>query len=147
MVAIGELAATLGETDALVIFRKAATTRRHDGRDRSTSCAPGLEEYAARAEKRLILPPKPAGVLAAIAGAPTAVIVLVDHAGLERMASLADVWDGILMKVTVRTKVWTYQVSELPAGRSAVETWLYDRGADMTRGSSKWKAGRPGMIR
>jgi 1-acyl-sn-glycerol-3-phosphate acyltransferase len=131
--AIGELAETLGEHDALVIFPEGGNfTPARWERAIDKLRAMGLEQYAARAaDMKRLLPPKPAGVLAAIAGAPDAAIVLVGHAGLERMDTVADVWAGMRMDITVRTRTWTYLVSELPTGRSGLETWLYDGWEEM----------------
>jgi 1-acyl-sn-glycerol-3-phosphate acyltransferase len=131
--AIGDLAGTLQEHDALVIFPEGGNfTPRRRTRAIGKLRDAGLEEYATRAaEMKQLLPPKPAGVLAAVAAAPNAEIVLVGHSGLEGMDGIRDVWAGLRMDITVRTKIWAEPVAELPTDRRRLEAWLYDRWAEM----------------
>jgi 1-acyl-sn-glycerol-3-phosphate acyltransferase len=127
--AIGDLAATLGRDDALVIFPEGGNfTPGRRTRAIEKLRASGLDQYAARASQmRQLLPPKPAGVLAAVESAPDSVIVLVGHSGLDGMDSIGDVWAGLRMDITVRTKTWVYPVEDLPTERRPLEVWLYDR--------------------
>jgi 1-acyl-sn-glycerol-3-phosphate acyltransferase len=91
---IGELAADMGPDDAFVIFPEGGNFtpgRRLRAIDRLRTA--GHEEAAERAEAlRNVLPPRPAGSLAALAAAPEADVVFVAHTGLDAIATPADVW-------------------------------------------------------
>jgi hypothetical protein len=77
-------------------------------------------------------------VLAAIRNAPDAMILFVGHAGLETMSTVGDIWAGMRMDVTVRTRFWSDLAADLPAGEPALRDWLYDRWAEM----NAWLDGR-----
>ncbi|MGF1665078.1 MAG: 1-acyl-sn-glycerol-3-phosphate acyltransferase [Acidimicrobiia bacterium] len=131
--AIGHLAATMGHDDALVIFPEGGNyTEGRWKRAIHKLETGGLTHHAARARTMLhVLPPKPGGVAAAIAAAPNAGIALVGHTGTEEMDSLADIWHGLKMDLSIATRVWRYPASAVPLDRPGLETWLYDRWAEM----------------
>jgi 1-acyl-sn-glycerol-3-phosphate acyltransferase len=137
--AIGQLAATMGLDDALVIFPEGSNyTEGRWKRAIQKLETGGLTHQAVRARTMLhVLPPKPGGVAAAIAAAPNAGIALVGHSGTEQMDSLADVWRGLKMDLSIATRVWRYPASAVPLDRPGLETWLYDRWAEM----NEWIAG------
>ena len=138
--AIAVLAAGMGPDDALVIFPEGGNFtpgRRIRAIERLRTA--GLAEFARRASAmEHLLPPKPNGVLAAIRNAPDAMILFVGHAGLETMSTVGDIWAGMRMDVTVRTRFWSDLAADLPAGEPALRDWLYDRWAEM----NAWLDGR-----
>ena len=75
-----------------------------------------------------LLPPRPGGVLAAIAACPDADVIFVAHAGLDRLVSVGDVWRNLPMDQTIRAKWWRVPVGEVPRSldHAAQEVWLYD---------------------
>lgn len=113
--AIGDLASTMATDDALVIFPEGGnyTPRRHR-RAVERLRAGGREPLAAQAEQlQYTLPPRPAGISAAMRAAPEARVVLVAHTGLDHMVTLRDVWRGLPQDKTLHVR-WTPFV--LPAG-------------------------------
>lgn len=125
---IGELAADLGPGDAVLIFPEGANFtagRRERGIARLEQ--EGLQERADRARGlRYLLPPRPAGALAAIDAAPDADVVFVAHAGLEHLNSVTDVWRGMPMDTAVRARLWTVAAEDVPDDPDDRVEWLYD---------------------
>jgi 1-acyl-sn-glycerol-3-phosphate acyltransferase len=130
---IARLAGDLGPADALVIFPEGAnfTTRRRQRAIERLEAA-GLSAFAERATTfEYLLPPKPTGVNTAVSHAPGAAIALVAHSGLEGMNTVKEIWSGLRMDITVRARVWRYEVGDLPATDAGVGEWLYDRWEQM----------------
>jgi 1-acyl-sn-glycerol-3-phosphate acyltransferase len=75
-----------------------------------------------------VLPPRPGGALAAIGACPSADVIFVAHAGLDRLVSVADVWRSLSADQTVRARWWLVPASQVPreASREAQVSWLYD---------------------
>ena len=130
---VSRLAAGLGEQDALLIFpeggnvtptrrlRALASLRRH-----------GMAERAARAERlRQLLPPRPGGVLAALAAAPHADVVFVAHTGLEHLDSVRDVWSGLPLDTRLLLRWWFVPAAEVPRDPAAQTDWLDARWAEL----------------
>lgn len=138
--AIRTLASGMTTRDALVIFpeggnftpdrRIRAIDRLRDG---------GHEVAAARAVKlRNVLPPRPAGTLAALAGAPDADAVFVAHTGLDELASIGDLWTSIPTSKTIEMAWHVVPASTVPTSRDdqeemlflaweAIDAWIEDR--------------------
>lgn len=125
--AIGDLARDLGEEDALLIFPEGAnfTPRRRSTaiqrlRDR------GLLPAVRRAEgMRHVLPPRPAGVAAALRAAPHADVVFVAHTGLEHLSTVRDLWRGLPMDKTLHLRWWFVPAAEVPREEAEQGDWLY----------------------
>jgi 1-acyl-sn-glycerol-3-phosphate acyltransferase len=132
---VARLAEGLGDEDALLIFPEGGNFsegRRRRAIDRLRM--KGMEPQADAAERmRHVLPPRPGGVAAALAGAPHADVVLVAHTGLEHLTTAADLWDGLPMDSTVRMRWWFVPAAEVPRDPQQLERWLYDRWADLDR--------------
>ena len=130
---VGRLAEGMGDQDALLIFPEGGNfsdARRRRAIDRLLG--KGLLERAAQADRmRHVLPPKYAGVAAALAAAPGADIVLVAHTGLEHLSTAADLWDGLPMDSVVRMKWWFVPASEVPREPEAQASWLFERWAEI----------------
>jgi 1-acyl-sn-glycerol-3-phosphate acyltransferase len=124
---IGRLAEGLGPRDALLIFPEGGNfsperrrrairrlARRHRRRD------------AVRAARlRNLMPPRPGGVLAAIDAAPGADVGFVAPVGLDRMASVRDIWRRVPLTEPVRARWWRIAAEDVPEGREARINWLY----------------------
>ncbi len=95
--AITELASDMTNTDAFVIFPEGGNfseKRRIKAIDRLR--AGGYEAAAERAAAlRNVLPPRPAGSLAAMSACPTADLVFVAHTGIDQIATVSDLWAAI----------------------------------------------------
>jgi 1-acyl-sn-glycerol-3-phosphate acyltransferase len=125
--AIGHLARDLGEEDALLIFPEGANfTPRRRLRAIQRLRDRGLFRAVRRAEgMRYVLPPRPAGVGAALRAAPHADVVLVAHTGLEHLSTVRDVWRGLPMDKTLHLRWWFIPAAEVPRDEAELTEWLY----------------------
>jgi 1-acyl-sn-glycerol-3-phosphate acyltransferase len=127
---IERLASGLDRAGALVIFPEGGnwTPGRWQRGIRRLERA-GRSDLAARARQMPnLLPPRPGGALAAIAACPDADVIFVAHAGLDRLASVRDVWRSLPMGAVVRAKWWRVPGGDVPrsAGHEAQVQWLYE---------------------
>jgi 1-acyl-sn-glycerol-3-phosphate acyltransferase len=132
---IAQLATGLDDDDAFVIFPEGGNFtpfRRIRAIERLRAL--GLHSMARRAEAmEHVLAPRPGGLLAALDAAPGADVVFVAHTGLERMASVADVWRELPMDKKIIMRWWPVPPDEVPAGRQERIDWLYDWWARLDR--------------
>jgi 1-acyl-sn-glycerol-3-phosphate acyltransferase len=127
---IRRLAAGLDRRGALVIFPEGGNWtpvrwRRAVARLRRM----GEHDLAERAVAMPnVLPPRPGGALAAIAACPSADVIFVAHAGLDRLINVSDVWRSLSANQAVRARWWRIPASQVPreASREAQVSWLYD---------------------
>lgn len=130
---ISDLAAGMGERDALVLFpeggnftvgrRRGAIGRlRRRGQPKQASQAARLEH---------VLPPRPAGALAAIRAAPQADVAFVAHTGLDHMDSAATIWNGIPLDGPLRVTWWRVPARSMPADQEAGTQWLFAQWAQI----------------
>lgn len=125
--AIGELATGMESGDALVLFPEGGNfTSVRQERARTKLFQIGRTDLSERAGRmRHVLPPKPAGAMAAIAAAPEADVAFVGHVGLEQLSTLRDLWRGIPLDASVLTRVWRVPAGDVPPVDER-ESWLYD---------------------
>jgi 1-acyl-sn-glycerol-3-phosphate acyltransferase len=125
--AIGNLAQDLGEEDALLIFPEGANfTPRRRFRAIQRLRDRGLVRAVRQAEAmRHVLPPRPAGVTAAVQAAPHADVVLVGHTGLEHLSTVRDVWRGLPMDKTLHLRWWFVPAADVPRDQEQLNEWLY----------------------
>ena len=130
---VGVLARDLGREDALLIFPEGGNFtpgRRLKAID--SLRGKGLHERASHAESlRNVLPPRPGGVVAALAAAPHADVVFVAHTGLEHLSSVRDLWAGLPMDSSVVMRWDFVPAADVPRGREAQTAWLLARWAEM----------------
>jgi 1-acyl-sn-glycerol-3-phosphate acyltransferase len=125
--AIADLARGMGDQDALLIFPEGANftpQRRFRAiqrlRDRKLVAA------VRRAEAmRHVLPPRPAGVTAALGAAPHADVVFVAHTGLEHLSTVRDIWRGLPTDKTLYLRWWFVPAAEVPRDETEQTDWLY----------------------
>lgn len=124
---VADLASSLGPDDVLLIFP--------EGQNWSPSRRAGLierwrrtgrEPLADRAtELWNVLPPKAAGAGAAAGARPDADIMVIAHAGFERLTGPAEIWDAVPFdKRPFLVRAWTYGADEVPRSPEAFGTWL-----------------------
>jgi 1-acyl-sn-glycerol-3-phosphate acyltransferase len=124
---IAALATDLATGDALVIFPEGGnfTPERWEKaivRLRRL----GLHAMARKAERmRNVLPPRPGGVIAALAESPDADVVLVGHTGVDHLRTVADVWRELPMDKTIEMHWWREAAGRIPDGEQARVDWLY----------------------
>ena len=125
LAALGELAAGVGAGQVAVIFPEGT---RSNARKRQRALAKIAERDPARAERlaelRHLLPPRPAGSLALVGGAPDADIVLAWHIGFDGL----DTFGGVLARLSrplppVRIVFRRVPRSDVPSG-PAFADWL-----------------------
>ncbi|WP_245159098.1 hypothetical protein [Blastococcus sp. TF02A-35] len=86
----------------------------------------GLASAVRRAEAmRHVLPPRPAGVSAALGAAPHADVVFVAHTGLEHLSTVRDLWRGLPMDKTLHLRWWFVPADEVPRDPAQQTDWLY----------------------
>ena len=140
---IGALATGLGEEDALLIFPEGGNfspQRRLRAIDRLRG--KGMVELAERAEEmEHVLPPRTAGVAAALAAAPHADVVFVAHTGLEHLSTPRDLWRGLPMDADVVMRWDFVPAAEVPTGAPAQQDWLFQRWAEMDRWVQRHRSG------
>lgn len=125
--AIADLARDLGEEDALLLFPEGANfTARRRTRAIERLRERGLLSAVHRAEAmQRLLPPRPAGVAAAVGAAPHADVVFVAHTGLEHMRTVRDLWRSLPMEKTLHLRWWFVPAAEVPRDRAQQTEWLY----------------------
>jgi len=89
----------------------------------------GRSDLADRArEMPNLLAPRSGGAFSAIEACPSADVIFVAHAGLDRLVSVRDVWRNLPMHQTIRAKWWRVPVDEVPRAldHEGQVQWLYD---------------------
>jgi hypothetical protein len=125
--AIGELAAGMAPSDALVLFPEGGnfTPARH-ARAVAKLAEIGRDDLSERAAAmRHVLPPKPIGALTAIEHAPHADVIFVAHTGLEHLSTARDLWRGIPLDSDIVVRWWRERAEDIPPPERR-EDWLYD---------------------
>ncbi len=124
---VGRLAAGLDDDDAFVIFPEGgnfAERRRAAGiarlRERGQAVQADLAE-----QMRHVLPPRPGGVLAALANAPDADVVWVAHTGTDHIFTVADLWREMPMDTTIEMRWWQVPAGEVPPDDEGRREWLW----------------------
>ena len=131
--AIDDISRTMEVDDAFVIFPEGGnyTLKRHM-RAIEKLREIGRPDLAERAESlKNTLPPKPKGVMTALAAAPGKTdVFFIGHAGLETFEGLSDIWRGMPMDTQVFTKAWYVPAEHIPPPEGQ-EKWLYDMWAEI----------------
>ena len=130
---VGELARGLGTEDALLIFPEGGNvTPARRVRALASLHRKGLAARAERAARLTeLLPPRPGGVVAALAAAPHADVVLVAHTGLEHLSGVGDLWRGLPLDTTLLLRWWFVPAQEVPRDPAAQVDWLDARWAEL----------------
>jgi 1-acyl-sn-glycerol-3-phosphate acyltransferase len=125
--AIADLARDLGDQDALLIFPEGANfTPKRRFRAIQRLRERKLAAAVSRAETmRHVLPPRPAGVRAALRAAPHADVVFVAHTGLEHLSTVRDIWRGLPTDKTLHLRWWFVPADEIPRDEAEQTDWLY----------------------
>lgn len=124
---IRRLAGGLGPRDALLIFPEGGnfTPLRHR-RALHRLRRRGFAVQAEQARKlRHVLPPRPAGALAAMDAAPGAGVLVFAHTGLDDLRDVPAVWRALPLRVPLRMAWWPTPPGALPgAGDQQRVGWL-----------------------
>jgi 1-acyl-sn-glycerol-3-phosphate acyltransferase len=121
---LADLARRLGPGDALLLFpeggnwtpdrRQRAIRRLH--RDHKV--------VAARAATLManVLPPRPGGVLACLDAHPGIDVVVVAHAGLDRVVRVSQAWNQLPLRTPMKVRAW--RAAPVPEGEDDRLAWL-----------------------
>lgn len=124
---IRELAATMQDRDALLIFPEGGNvtpTRRLRAIERLRRS--GRSAAAERAEGIIhLMPPRTAGVRAALEANPAVRVVVVAHTGLDRLNTPSDIWQGIPLSKTLHLRWHVVPGSEIPTDPDGSSDWLF----------------------
>ena len=123
---ITEVAASLGGRDALLIYPEGGdwTPTRHRLAV-SRLLRRGRRREAARAESMPhVLPPKPAGTLAAMRAAPGADIVVFTHTGHDELRDVLTIWNALPLRRELQLLWWREDAAELPDDDASRAEWL-----------------------
>ncbi len=124
--AITEVASDLTERDALLLYPEGGdwTPTRH------RIAVAGLRRRGRRAEAARaarmphVLPPKPAGTIAALRAAPQADVVVFTHTGHDELLDAVSIWDALPLRAQLRLVWWREPAAGLPDDDAAREEWL-----------------------
>jgi 1-acyl-sn-glycerol-3-phosphate acyltransferase len=123
--AIGKLAESLDHRSVGVIFPEGRLFR-PELRDHLLGRL--CEKDPLRAQRlqglRHVLPPRPGGTLAMLAGAPDADVVVVGHTGFESIPSFADLARSAPVDHRIRVRVHRVRRSEIPIDPAGQLEWL-----------------------
>ncbi len=90
------------------------------------------ERLEAARKLRHLLPPRPAGTLAMLEGAPHADVVIIGHVGVEPYGSLGQIVQNLGdTRRRLRIKVWRFERSSVPTQPEDQVAWLFERWVEM----------------
>ena len=126
--AIAETAAALEDRDALLLYpeggdwtptrhRIAIARLRRRGRRREAKRAARMPH---------VLPPKPAGTLAALNAAPSADVVVFTHTGHDELIDAVSIWNALPLRSELRLIWWREPVTAIPSDDEARANWLVE---------------------
>lgn len=124
---VSRIARGLGTRDALLIFPEGGNWT-PGRRRRAISSLWRRARYrpaAVAAELPHVLPPRPAGALAALATRPDASVVTVAHTGLDTITSVGAAWRALPVSDRPMHLRWWWQPGEtVPSDAAARQRWL-----------------------
>ena len=140
---LAELADRLAGRDTLLVFPEGGnfTPRRRRRAIRRLQAEHRHDAARAAALMANVLPPRPAGVLAVLESHPDLPVVLLAHAGLDRLVSLKAAWGALPLPVPMTVRAWP--TSAVPAGDEARLAWLTTEWATVDEWVDAWHAGHP----
>lgn len=138
---LAAVAAGLVEPEALLIFPEGGnwTPRRRRRAIRRLRRRGHVAEAAQAEQMPHVLPPRPAGALACLAARPDLDVVVVAHAGLDRLVSPGQVWRALPLQVPMRLRWWHVPSAGVPRDADRQTQWLLDQWAEV----DAWVAARP----
>lgn len=124
--AIKAMAESLGGNDTLGIFPEGGNVTPERRRHSIESLkAKGRDDLVRVAESlRYTMLPRAGGAVAAMEGAPGAVVLVLAHAGLEDLCGFGDLWNAVPLDRKVVAHSWTVLPEDRPHDSQAVAAWL-----------------------
>jgi len=123
---VSALAGQLTDGDALVIFPEGANFTARRRRRVIRGLRRRGQSGRARVAEDLthVLPPRPAGVLAALDAGTVAGTAVVAHTGLDRLTTLRQIWRALPLAVAMEVRWWWFPAGDLPAAGGDRADWL-----------------------
>ncbi|OAA18385.1 Acyltransferase [Frankia sp. EI5c] len=123
---VNALAARLDGRDALLIFPEGANfTQRRRRRVIAGLRRRGQRGRAQVAEELThVLPPRPAGLLAALDAGTVAGMVVVAHTGLDHLVTPGLLWRALPLPTRMEVRWWWFPADELPTAGARRADWL-----------------------
>ncbi len=121
---VAAMAANLTGSEALLLFPEGANWTPHRRLRAISRLRHDHKSAPARAATLMtnVLPPRPGGVLACLEARPDLAVVVVAHAGLDRVVSARQAWDGLPITTPMTVRAWP--TAEVPPGEDARLSWL-----------------------
>jgi 1-acyl-sn-glycerol-3-phosphate acyltransferase len=134
------LAHELETHDGVLIYPEGtrfSEQRRHAALTKLESSHPELALIARNFSS--VLPPRLGGTLALIEAAPTADVLFVSHVGFDGVRRLSDVWNGVLLRKTIRVSIRRVARAEIPTTDRERALWLFREWASIDQWVQKWR--------
>ncbi len=74
-----------------------------------------------------VLPPRPAGTLALLQGAPNADVIVLGHVGFEPFGTIGEIIKNMGAQHSIKVKAWRFPRNSLPSSDEAIVEWLFER--------------------
>jgi 1-acyl-sn-glycerol-3-phosphate acyltransferase len=105
---VGDVARRLETDEALLLFPEGANWTPERRRRAIRHLRRARQVRAAHVATLMdhVLPPRPAGVLACLKARPGIEVVVVAHAGLDRIVSVHQAWDAIPLEKAMTVRIW-----------------------------------------
>ena len=121
---LAQMASGMGAGDALLLFPEGANWTPDRRRRAIRHLRRHHKTHAARAATLMtnVLPPRPDGVFTCLDANPGLDVVVVAHAGLDRMVRARQVWDGLPVTTPMTVRAWP--TADVPKERDDRLAWL-----------------------
>jgi 1-acyl-sn-glycerol-3-phosphate acyltransferase len=125
---IARTAAALDRHGVLLLFPEGGnfTPQRRRQAIRSLRRRGDRTAMTAGERMRHVLPPRPAGTVAALRASPTSDVVFAAHTGLGLAAYPREIWRHLPVGGTLRTRMWLVPRSDIPDAEDEIVRWLND---------------------
>jgi 1-acyl-sn-glycerol-3-phosphate acyltransferase len=140
---LGDMALALGTREVLLLFPEGANWTPHRRRRAIDRLRRDKKLEAARVAELMdnVLPPRPAGVLACLDARPDLLVVVVAHAGLDKVISAREAWNLLPVKTPMHVRAWP--TADVPQDREARLPWLTLEWAVVDEWIDAYHAGAP----
>jgi 1-acyl-sn-glycerol-3-phosphate acyltransferase len=121
---LSTMARQLGPGEALLLFPEGANWTPHRRQRAINRLRRDHKTDAARAATLMtnVLPPRPGGVFACLEARPDLSVVVVAHAGLDRVVSARQGWDQLPITTPMKVRAWP--TAPVPTGTEDRMAWL-----------------------
>jgi 1-acyl-sn-glycerol-3-phosphate acyltransferase len=118
---LAQMAKELGPHDALLLFPEGGNWT-PDRRLRALRRARKTDAARAASLMTHVLPPRPDGVFTCVDAHPGLAVVVVAHAGLDKMVRARQVWDHLPLTTPMKVRAWP--TAQIPLDKEGRLAWL-----------------------